>query len=300
MLTYTLQGDLESKIKPYYLDGVTCLRDALDVEYLRQARDCFDWSVAHPTTSACTFYESDEGKFYQDLCHPQGAEIYRQLLEDSPLADIVAKLWGSDNVWFLYEQVFLKHGTETRRTPWHQDTSYLALDGVNIATVWICFDPVEAGHSLEFVRGSHRQTLYNGSAFDPDDDTLPIYQDGLPRLPDIETDRSKWDIVSYDITPGDIVIFHPSTLHGGAATQAGTQRRTLSLRFFGDDAVYAERPNEAPAPLVTGLHETLSAGQPFRHPAFPQLRPTPAGFDAIPTAPAPSYTLKGKMSDPMS
>ena len=296
MLSDTLRHTLDKLIEPYNRDGVIFLAGALDDNTMRQAQSCFEWSLQHPTTSACTFYDDKEAEFYQDLCHPRGAHAYRQLLEESPVADIVGHLWGSEHVWFLYEQVFLKKGMETRRTPWHQDTSYLALEGVNVATVWMCFDPVEAGDSLEFVRGSHRQTLYNGSAFDPDDDTAPIYPDGLPRLPDIEADRSQWDIVSYDISPGDIVIFHPSTLHGGAATKPGVQRRTLSLRFFGDDAVYAKRPGQAPAPLVAGLHDTLSPGQSFRHPAFPQLRPSSLGFDDIPEVETPAYTLKGKIS----
>ena len=40
--------------------------------------------------------------------------------------------------------------------------------------------------------------------------------------------------------------------------------------------------SDAPAPLVPGLHDTLKPGDPFRHVAFPRLRPTPRGFDDIP------------------
>jgi hypothetical protein len=62
-------------------------------------------------------------------------------------------------------------------------------------------------------------------------------------------------------------------LHGGAGTRAGARRRTLSLRFFGRDAVYVERPGGGVAPMVEGLHESLTPGAPFRHPAFPKLAP---------------------------
>ena len=281
----------------YRNDGVVCIPAALDSTALSLALRCFEWSVNHPTPSACTFYNSDKAEFYQDLGHPEGALAYQELLENSPIADFVAALWGAENVWFLYEQIFVKQGEKTRRTPWHQDTSYLALDGNQVAVAWISFDAVDADHSLEFVRGSHAGELYNGSAFDPEDDTAPIYSQGLTRLPDIEANRSAWDIVSFDVTPGDIVFFHPSTLHGGAATESGRQRRTLSLRFFGDDAVYAQRPSQAPAPMVAGLHDSLRPGQPFRHPAFPQLRPSPQGFSDIPKLASPDYTLKAKISN---
>ena len=297
MISASQSKEIVQLADQYRTDGVVCIRQALDADTLSKVLACFEWSRANPTTSACTFYEDGDAEFYQDLCHPAGALAYRQMLENAPFADLVALLWGTQNVWFLYEQIFLKQGDETRRTPWHQDTSYLALEGEHVAVVWISFDAVDAQHSLEFIRGSHRAELYNGSAFDADDDTAPIYAEGLPRLPDIEADRTAWDIVSYGVTPGDIVVFHPSILHGGAATQAGKQRRTLSLRFFGDDAVYAERPSQAPAPLVEGLHDTLSPGAPFRHPAFPRLRPTPCGFEQIPQQDSPAYTLKAKISN---
>lgn len=266
----------------YHRDGAIHLPRVLDRTTLMAAQALFDWSLAHPTPSACRFYEEQSGTFYQDLCHPEAALVYRELLETSNIPDCVAALWGSEQVWFLYEQVFLKEGGAMRRTPWHQDTAYLALEGEEIAVVWVNFDAVAKDHSLEFVRGSHHGPLFDGSAFDPDDDTKPIYGHGLPRLPDIEADRAAWDIVSWAVAPGDVVVFHPSILHGGAPIAPGSRRRTLSLRFFGAGAVYADRPDPAPAPLVDGLHEALEAGQPFRHPAFPRLRPTPLGFDAIP------------------
>lgn len=278
----------------YRNDGVIYLQGALSEEQLNAARRAFEWSLDHPTKSACEFYPSEVGRFYQDLCHPEAALVYRDVLERAPVADIIAALWQRDDVWFLYEQVFLKEGGAMRRTPWHQDSPYLALDGDELAVMWINFDPVAQSQSLEFVRGSHRGPLYNGSAFDETDDTSPIYGHGLPRLPDIEADRAAWDIVSFGINPGDVVVFHPAMLHGGAPTTTN-RRRTLSLRFFGKDAVYAARPDPAPAPLTAGLHETLQPGDPFRHPAFPRLRPQPEGFDAIPRNDGHDRTLASQI-----
>lgn len=296
MLTSELSLQLDNVMHDYRRDGVTCLRQALGPDELKLALQGFEWSLSNPTPSACTFYDSDTTEFYQDLCHPRGAFAYRQVIENSSLADIAATLWQSEDVWFLYEQVFVKQGEATRRTPWHQDTPYLALEGKELAVMWISFDSVDTTHSLEFVRGSHQGALYDGSAFDPDDDTKPIYGHGLPRLPDIENNREDFDIVSFAVEPGDVVIFHPSTLHGGGPTETNVKRRTLSLRFFGRDATYAERPTQAPAPLVAGLHEALKPGDPFRYCSFPQVRPESKGFELIPNEAAPEYTLKAKIS----
>ena len=122
----------------------------------------------------------------------------------------------------MYEQVFLKEGGESRRTPWHQDSSYLAIAGDDLAVAWITFDAVSAKDSLEFVRGSHRGTLYNGSRFELGRrHGAAASRRRLPRLPDIEAERAKFDIVSFAVEPGDVVLFHPAMLHGGAPTHPG-------------------------------------------------------------------------------
>lgn len=183
----------------------------------------------------------------------------------------------------MYEQVFAKSGGATRRTPWHQDTPYLPIRGSHVAVVWMSFEPVPEAHALEFVRGSHRGALYDGSRFDPEDDTLPLYGDGsLPRLPDIERERERWPISRWATEPGDVIIFHPAMLHGGGATTEVSSRHTLSLRFFGPDAVVAARPGRPPvetgddpdpqAHPLTRMR-ALADGEPFRDPAFPACRP---------------------------
>jgi ectoine hydroxylase-related dioxygenase (phytanoyl-CoA dioxygenase family) len=261
-------------------DGVVCLRAALDAPALALAERAYAWSLANPSPSASR-YEGG-GLFYQDLANRKAQPVYRELVSDSPAADLAARLWDAPEVWFMYEQVFLKEGGDTRRTPWHQDASYLPVDGAQLVVLWIAFDAVPRANALEFVRGSHRGPLYDGSRFDPKDDTAPLYGDGsLPRLPNIESEREKWDIVGFDVEPGDVVAFHPGLLHGGAATRAGQRRRTLSLRFFGADARYVPRtaltsvsiPEARATSVFQLLPGRLSPGQPFRHPEFPRVRP---------------------------
>lgn len=271
----------------YTRDGAVFLPGVLDERTLQLAREAYEWSLEHPGPGASEIppKSADEasGTFYQDLANPAAFGPYRTLVETTLVADLVASIWGKPDVWFMYEQVFLKTGGETRRTPWHQDLPYLPVAGDDLAVVWISFDPVPREEALEFVAGSHRGPVYDGSRFDPEDDTAPLYGTGeLPRLPDIEADRDAWPIVSWPIDPGDVVIFHPAILHGGAPTRTGRRRRTLTLRFFGEDAVYARRPG-ADGALVEGIEEKkdvhplakmrgLEAGAPFRHPGFPKLR----------------------------
>ncbi len=263
--------DLPALSETYARDGVVLLPRALNEKAVAEALAAWEWSLANPGPGSSNFKSHSDATFYQDLYNPRVLEGYTGMLRASPLPGLITDLWGSPEIWFMYEQVFLKEGGEARRTPWHQDSSYLTIAGADLAVAWITFDTASAADSLEFVRGSHRGVLYNGSRFELGDDTAPLHPSApMPRLPDIEVNRKAFDIVSFPVEPGDVVLFHPAMLHGGAPTHPGTRRRTLTLRFFGGDASYDERPGPA-GPRVEGFHGTLRQGDPFRHPSFLKL-----------------------------
>jgi hypothetical protein len=265
--------DWEQARAQFARDGVVFLPQVLDAAQLEAALEAWRWSLANPALGGRVAQATDS-TFYQDLYNPRVLDGYRPMLEASPVPEICARLWGTDAVWFMYEQVFLKEGGETRRTPWHQDGSYLPIAGLDTAVAWITFDPLSKADSLEFVPGSHRGTLFNGSSFALEDDTAPLFPNSdLPRLPDIEAERDRWEIVSWPVTPGDIIIFDVATLHGGAATHADQRRRTLTLRFFGERAQYAPKANRTSLPNVPGMGDRLAPGDPFRDERFLQLRP---------------------------
>ncbi len=182
------------------------------------ARDAYEWSLANPGPGASELPSNGTGWFYQDLANPSALPRYRPLVCDTEIGDLVAGLWGAADVWFMYEQVFVKSGGATRRTPWHQDSPYLPVRGSRLAVMWMSFEAVAMDHALEFVRGSHRGPLYDGSRFDPADDTAPLYGDGtLPRLPDIEAERQPWPIAAWATAPGQ--------RRGGAAARGRGPRR---------------------------------------------------------------------------
>lgn len=252
-------------------DGVVFAPGVLDAAALAAALRSYEWSLANPGPGATRISQATDAVFYNDLYNPDCLTGYREMLLSSPLPALAAALWDSADVWFMYEQVFLKEGGESRRTPWHQDSSYLAVGGEHLIVAWITFDAVDKEDSLEFVKGSHVGQLYNGSRFELGDDTAPLFPTAeLPQLPDIESSREAFDIVSFAVEPGDVVFFHPKILHGGAATHPGQRRRTLTLRFFGGHAVYESRPGRA-GPRVRGFHERMQSGAPFRDPAFLKL-----------------------------
>jgi ectoine hydroxylase-related dioxygenase (phytanoyl-CoA dioxygenase family) len=267
-------------------DGVVHIPQALNAHELQIARGAFEWTLANPGKGASRLIPGTPGSYYGDLANPYCFDAYTAVNTETKIPMLVARLWAKPNIWFMYEQIFKKTGGDdgksARRTPWHQDLPYLPIQGNDLAVVWIPFEPLNEFESLEFVVGSHLGTLYDGSKFDPKDDTIPLYGTGdLPRLPDIEEARRDYPIVSFAVEPGDIVIFHPAMLHGGAPTMAGKTRNTLSLRYFGEDATVAWRPKDTmeriakigSGPEVHPMNRAkkLGEGASFRDHGFPKL-----------------------------
>ena len=249
-------------------DGATCLRGFLSPGQIADATKAYEWTRDH-RSPAFTTMGGDE-RSWQDLSNPDSYAAYAGMLARSPIPAMLSALWGGP-VWYMYEQIFHKEATENF-TPWHQDTPYMPVAGKHHAVVWISLDPVSRAATLEYCLGSHKGPVYNGTSFKPGDPTDPFYKTGdLPRLPDIEADRTGWNIAGWETEPGDVVMFHPSTLHGGGVPGIQRRRRTLTLRFFGEDATYQARPGPTAAPRVAELHESLRTGDPFRHPVFPRL-----------------------------
>lgn len=266
-------------------DGAVFIPGALDSRCLELAQACFDWTLEHPGPGAGAVLAGTPGTFYQDQANPVSFPAYRELLFETSIPDIAALLFACENIWLMYEQIWLKDGAGTRRTPWHQDLPYLPATGEHLAVMWICLDSVAKDDSLEFVRGSHRGPLYNPSAFNPDDVSANLFSgDEWPQLPDVDAAPNEYPLLSWAMDPGDVVVFHPAMLHGGAQTRAGIRRRTLSLRFFGDDVWCAARPHDGMANVDGLKHDDggrhplkkmalAEPGSLFRHPDFPRLRP---------------------------
>lgn len=256
----TIPGDLQQAFRR---DGILHLPGALSAEAIARAEDAWHWSIANPGPNASRLYTKgldlvagaaqareidhpERGVFYQDLNNPAAREIYHDVSRAPEILSILDALFADEReptrAWFIGEQVFLKEGGE--RTGWHQDVSDLGTEGLDAITIWMCFDPVDAAHSLEVVRGSHRGPVYSS-----------IYgRFRAAEIPDIESCRDDWDIVSYACEPGDVVIFHVGALHGGGATRDGETRRTLALRYIGNDCRVAP----------WAASKTRRAGTPFR------------------------------------
>ena len=266
----------------YVEDGVYLARDFLSPALLEQARTCFDFVRDNPSPSANTFYRGSDQEHSFDIEHPESWEIggIKEFVEKAKIVDYLAELFDSKHIWYFLDEYLTKEGGKTAYTPWHQDHSVIPIGGMQWVNFWISFESLPAANCLGVVRGSHRGKLYNGASYrDSDDLTDPLYRDSdYERVPDIRAELAKdpdsWNVATYDIEPGDVLLVHPYALHGAGPTDERTpNRHTMVLRFYGDDAVYSPLPhtNFNSDGGMWSFLESVEPGAPFRSKKYHQL-----------------------------
>ena len=78
--------------------------------------------------------------------------------------------------------------------------------------------------------------------------------------------REEYDIIAWDMDPGDVIAFHGMTVHGaGGNYRDDIRRRGYTVRYTGADAWYDPRPGTA-QPLIS---PDLKNGDPMNNDLFP-------------------------------
>jgi hypothetical protein len=210
--------------------------------------------------------ESAKGSFLLDTGIAARLRDFRRFCIGGAIPEIAGALLESEKVNFFGDQIFVKEPQTRERTAFHQDATYFEIDGDQCCVMWIPVDPVTLeGGVMQYVRGSHRDgKLYQPNVF-MTQTPLPGAQ-GEP-LPDIEGHMSDYDIVHFDVEPGDVIVHHYRTVHGAGGNHTRYQvRRAASLRYCGDDIRFCTRPW---APKQLHHTQQLKDGDALTGPDFP-------------------------------
>ena len=146
---------------------------------------------------------------------------------------------------FFFDAVFVRSPGTQFETPWHQDEPYWSIEGYDTCTIWMPLVPVKKENALAYVPGSHLSTQvfdqYNFGDLNPDGKTEVDQVDfsGIAEdtIPDIDADRERYGVVSWDMEPGDCVAFNSRILHGGSGKlDKDRELRVFTSKWLGDDA----------------------------------------------------------------
>lgn len=265
-------------IEAYERDGVIALRGQFDGAWIARARAAIDRAMAAPAPTAAEFNAAGTpGRFFGDMFMWLRDADLRACFLAGPAPEIAAKAMRSRNVDAFYDQLFVKEPGTEKRTPWHQDQPYWPVLGWQVTTVYVALDRIDpANGAVEYIRGSHRwNTRFRPVGFKdgPPNAHAERYADSpLPPIPDIEADRGAYDIVTFDLEPGDCLLFHAMIAHGAPGNASSTRRRrALSMRYTGDDARYDPRPGT----FQLAREPDLARGAAMTCDLFPRVWPRP-------------------------
>jgi len=268
MLAQTIGKPIRSlsdqEIEAFWHDGVLCVRQLYSPEWVTVLTRALDdiCSKPSPVTN-----RPRQGTFHADLYTWLTNDDVRDFVLYGPGASLVQQVFRSKKVNFFYDQIFVKEQMSPNPTPWHHDFTFWPLEGDQIASLWTSVDPVNADSSaLEFIAGSHRwPQRFRAIGADGTDFTTGEQRD---ELPDVNGDRSKFNIVSWELEPGDALLFHALTLHGARGNRSSTtKRRAIATRWCGDDVTYHSKG----MPQLYG--HGLKEGDALSGAYFPQIRP---------------------------
>jgi ectoine hydroxylase-related dioxygenase (phytanoyl-CoA dioxygenase family) len=246
----------QADIEAYEQDGVVALPGVIAEADLHRLAAAIEDDIRTPGPFYHG-YESAEGRFHGNMRLWESNETFRDMCLKSELPRIARAFFGGCKTNLLYDQLFVKEASMGQRTRWHNDQPYWPIRGWHVLSIWIALDSTTAANGrLEFIRGSHlwdrwfQPEVFGKTSAIDQYERNPDFED----IPDIEAERGKYDIVSWDLEPGDVYLFHGMTVHGaGGNLVSNSRRRGYTVRYTGDDVTYDLRLGVSPPLVCEGL-----------------------------------------------
>ena len=248
----TLPRVTEEDVHAYERDGTVCIRGLLDASWMARMRGAVDRITVDPGPMRESYYPDNPGDFFSEKFMWTFVPHFRAYVFDSPVADAAGTVLRSAKVNLFYDHLLVKEPGTPSETAWHQDLNFWPFEGRQICSVWAPLDPVsQENGTLEFVRGSHlwydrpmsRVPIFGTRDGQPRDieDAGARDVDDAPQQPDIEKRRGSYEILTWDLEPGDVLIFSALTLHYAPGNRTRGRRRALSTRWLGDDMRFVRK-----------------------------------------------------------
>ena len=252
----------------YQRDGVVCIRKVVDQDWIELLRNQVDIVRQDADAHGVTGPSHSENMI--SVCYMwRKPGVIRDFVFKSPVGQVVGEVIGSSFIRIYHDHLFVKPPKSPTIMPWHNDESAWPVKGEMAPNIWVALDPVsDENGRVEFLAGYHQHCVKN-------DIHYGFAQDqGSGLCPNFEEQRNNPDFpfryVSFDMEPGDAVIFHPQTPHFSKGNFSNTLNRSgLAVRVFGEDVRWWNTPYKA---LIPDVDETdRPNGEPPSGKYFPMI-----------------------------
>jgi len=240
----------EDEIRRYERDGAVVIRNVLDAEASRRLERGVE-EAYQAQSGRATIVDGADGqgrtivRDYASLASP----ALHALLTSGVIGRIGATLMRTSAAHLILDQIFYKTQGPIVPTPWHQDTPFLRVRGDSLVRLWFPCDHSPPEITVQVVRGSHRwNVVYNSNSgvnttITPSAGTQanrPVVSEAwLPQPADVRRYRDSFDVLSWEVAPGDVLAFQGNMLHGADGHPGHDRpRRALAVLLGGPDLRY--------------------------------------------------------------
>jgi hypothetical protein len=254
-------------IARYHRDGAVLLKGVLDADEVRLLQEGVDQVYADPGERSSVVRSPDgEGETLVLNYPTTRSAALRALMDRGVIAEVAGKVMQTPSAQLVFEQIFYKTRGRIVPTPWHQDTPFLRLRGYDMCRVWLSADYSPADITIQAVRGSHRwNVVFSPSTGERDpvvrQEERPGYNNdnlgdpGLPPPPDVARYRDSFDILAFEVEPGDALIFQGDMLHGASGRDFWDRPRRAFASMWGGPQLRYHEPRGKAFPPPGNLRE---------------------------------------------
>lgn len=255
----------EKEILTFRKDGAAFLPNAVEPAWLEKLLQLVEEDLANPGRWVNDANPGNTlNRMFTDRYMWKENPVIKSFVFESGCAKLAGQAMDASKVRFYFDHLLVKEPETPTPTPWHQDIPYWPFKGKQVCSIWLALTSSTVEESaLEFVRGSHlHDKYYMPELFGKREEHPNAWTeqaDGEP-VPDINANREAFDIIGYDVEPGDAVIFSAWLLHGARGNNSSHKRRAaLSTRWLGDDAIWW--PKQGSDPTVTQADVSIQPGE---------------------------------------
>jgi chlorinating enzyme len=136
----------------------------------------------------------------------------------------IQPLIGPD-ILLWYSVIFVKPARSTSEVPWHQDSTYWALEKDEGVTVWVALSDVNQSNGcVEYIPGSHQWNNLKHSIDNSENNMLARGQ----KITGFNPSETQKMI----LRPGQASLHHPSVLHASKANLSDQPRLGIAFRYI--------------------------------------------------------------------